>query len=391
MRWRQRQLLLFSKLSMCVHSIIVVCLWKSGILLSLWQAKIGKWTSNLSGCVFLPARVLLRVGIHSLCVACQGAEHARSALKGAHCPHCVRLMMRMLRSQRALFEEGALSSVPRSSDPTSAKAEPCQCCRHIKLTCWKRWTRKKILRTTTLQSCVGPQIFHFGDRQSYWAVHGSLGGHQKASVADPVQHQRKGQGLLMDTPLAPSGLFGEAENTVVDRFQEAKKQAEAFQQFLPRRSAYGACLSSVPSGDRLVNPATPGASGQSCLQRVQLSASTQKCSSSGRLATSKVSRTVRSSVPAGPTLQGTDLVILITPEVSPERLIPLVDYLKAWKLLQNVSQWVLHTAERGYKIQFGSFPPRLLPSRWPLLTTESPGFTASISSFQRRMGGCVRF
>ncbi len=128
--------------SLCVFILfIVVCLWKSGILLSLWQAKIGKWTSNLSGCVFLPARVLLRVGIHSLCVACQGAEHARSALKGAHCPHCVRLMMRMLRSQRALFEEGALSSVPRSSDPTSAKAEPCQCCRHIKLTCWKRWTR----------------------------------------------------------------------------------------------------------------------------------------------------------------------------------------------------------------------------------------------------------
>ncbi len=43
---------------------------------------------------------------HSLCVACLGAEHARSALEGADCPHCVRLMMQTLRSRRALFEEG---------------------------------------------------------------------------------------------------------------------------------------------------------------------------------------------------------------------------------------------------------------------------------------------
>ncbi len=60
--------------------------------------------------------------------------------------------------------------------------------------------------------------------------------------------------------------------------------------------------------------------------------------------------------PAGLPLQGTDLAILITLEVSLERLIPLVDYLAAWKLLQNVSQWVLRTVERGYKIQFGSSP-----------------------------------
>ncbi len=198
--------------------------------------------------------------------------------------------------------------------------------------------------------------------------------------------KEKDRVFLMDTPLAPSGLFGEAENTVVDRFQEAKKQAEAFQQFLPRRSAYGACLSSVPSGDRLVNPATPGASGQSCLQRVQLSASTQKCSSSGGSLPPRSLEQLDRLFPAGPTLQGTDLVILITPEVSPERLIPLVDYLKAWKLLQNVSQWVLRTAERGLQNSVWVFPPRLLPSRWPLLTTESLGFTASISSFQRRMG-----
>ncbi len=66
---------------------------------------------------------------------------------------------------------------------------------------------------------------------------------------------------------------------------------------------------------------------------------------------------VRSS-PAGVPFQGTELAALITPEASLERLVPLVDYLAAWKLLPNVSQWVLHTVERGYRIQFGFPPPR---------------------------------
>ncbi len=48
----------------------------------------------------------------------------------------------------------------------------------------------------------------------------------------------------------------------------------------------------------------------------------------------------------------------ITPEASLERLVPLVDYLAAWKLLPNVSRWVLRTVERGYRIQFGSRLPQ---------------------------------
>ncbi len=48
----------------------------------------------------------------------------------------------------------------------------------------------------------------------------------------------------------------------------------------------------------------------------------------------------------------------ITPEVSLERLIPLEDFLAAWKLLPNISKWVLQTVERGYRIQIGSPPPR---------------------------------
>ncbi|KAI2664194.1 4-alpha-glucanotransferase [Labeo rohita] len=61
---------------------------------------------------------------------------------------------------------------------------------------------------------------------------------------------------------------------------------------------------------------------------------------------------VRSS-PASPPLQGTELAALVTPEVSLERLISLVVYLAAWGLFPNVSQWVLHTVEMGYRIQFG--------------------------------------
>ncbi len=41
---------------------------------------------------------------------------------------------------------------------------------------------------------------------------------------------------LMDAPLEPSGLFGDAVNAVVDRYQEVRKQAVAFQRFLPCRS-----------------------------------------------------------------------------------------------------------------------------------------------------------
>ncbi len=61
---------------------------------------------------------------------------------------------------------------------------------------------------------------------------------------------------------------------------------------------------------------------------------------------------------AGMPFQDTELAALVTPEASLERLVPLVDYLAAWKLLPNVSPWVLHTVERGCRIQFGSPPPR---------------------------------
>ncbi len=72
--------------------------------------------------------------------------------------------------------------------------------------------------------------------------------------------------------------------------------------------------------------------------------------------------------PAGPPLQGTELAALSTPEASLKRLVPLVDYSAAWKLLPNVSRWVTHTVEQGYvalcrSLSTGSVPCWWVPSR----------------------------
>ncbi len=182
---------------------------------------------------------------------------------------------------------------------------------------------------------------------------------------------------------------------------------------------HGARLSSVPSGDQSANPASvPGRSG---LQRALLSVSSaQKYSGAGRLAIpSGISRAARLAVPcrfslltlpvfqgaavssehfsqslpprnvaelggspplrgsleqldrpspAGPPLQGTELAALSTTETSLERLVPLVDYSAAWKLLPNVSRWVTHTVEQGYvalcrSLSTGSLPCWWVPSR----------------------------
>ncbi|CAM4628207.1 unnamed protein product [Leuciscus chuanchicus] len=60
------------------------------------------------------------------------------------------------------------------------------------------------------------------------------------------------------------------------------------------------------------------------------------------------------SFPAGAPLQGDEPTTQQqhNPETSLERLVPLVESLTAWKLLSNVSRWVLQTVEKGYQIQF---------------------------------------
>ncbi len=112
-----------------------------------------------------------------------------------------------------------------------------------------------------------------------------------------------------------------------------------------------------PSGDRSVTPATPGASGHNDLQRVFLSASARKHSGPERLATSKkVFRTARSDVPCRSSASGHRASSSKHTRGQSRETGSLSTFLAAWKLLPNVSQWVLHTVDRGYKIQFGSCP-----------------------------------
>ncbi|KAL0198941.1 hypothetical protein M9458_007481, partial [Cirrhinus mrigala] len=75
------------------------------------------------------------------------------------------------------------------------------------------------------------------------------------------------------------------------------------------------------------------------------------------LGQSGVHRIPRSACQPGVPLQGTELAVHTNPEAGLERLVPLVDYLAPWKLLPNVSAWVLRTVERGYRIKFGAPPP----------------------------------
>ncbi len=76
----------------------------------------------------------------------------------------------------------------------------------------------------------------------------------------------------------------------------------------------------------------------------------------------RVSEQSTQTLPTGSLLQDVVLTAQIhtNPETSLERLVPLVEFLTAYKLLPNTSHCVLQTIEKGYKIQFGSRPPRFM-------------------------------
>ncbi len=52
-------------------------------------------------------------------------------------------------------------------------------------------------------------------------------------MTDPLRHERERSGLPHGRPLVPFGLFVDTVNAVVDRYQEARKQAVVI---LPRHS-----------------------------------------------------------------------------------------------------------------------------------------------------------
>ncbi|KAL0190937.1 hypothetical protein M9458_013635, partial [Cirrhinus mrigala] len=229
--------------------------------------------------------------------------------------------------------------------------------------------------------------------------------------------KEKDRVFLPDAPLAPSGLFGDAVNSVVDRYQEARKQVAAFQRFLPRRvltlGAAGreqhqpSTSSSYRAAQKqsIASRAPPQRDREQRRSKVVLQAkrsSTKRAAPTGEgrgaphytvsetimrtlpvfqdavvsgepmpqslppgnVAELRSSPPLRGSLeqlvrlaPAGVPLQDTELAVHTNPEAGLERLVPLVDYLAAWKLLPNVSAWVLCTVERGYRIQFGALPP----------------------------------
>ncbi len=88
-----------------------------------FKSKNGESSSQYRKCVPPCPRYITSGDTHSLYVVCLGVKHAESALEGAGCPHCERLTLRTLRSQRTLFEEGVFASAPQGAGPASAEAE----------------------------------------------------------------------------------------------------------------------------------------------------------------------------------------------------------------------------------------------------------------------------
>lgn len=60
-------------------------------------------------------------------------------------------------------------------------------------------------------------------------------------------NRERDESLILDAPHSPPGLFGNAVNSVVQRFQEAKKQGVAFQKFHLCRSQVPGAAGSSPS------------------------------------------------------------------------------------------------------------------------------------------------
>ncbi|XP_048037449.1 uncharacterized protein LOC125262674 [Megalobrama amblycephala] len=188
---------------------------------------------------------------------------------------------------------------------------------------------------------------------------------------------------LMDAPLSPAGLFGDAVTTVVERFQEAKKQSAAFQRFIPRkprippprlmsgislgrqrapqrtternkRSAWPPVLPRRELGDR-VGPLSRSLLGaeRTCAPLSwpgRLRSGPDVCGSGtdegGPLRRESAKNTSKSHSPSAPSGD-----CYANPATQ-------LNFLAEWKLLPNISKWVLLTIKEGYKIQFGSRPPR---------------------------------
>ncbi|KAI2653826.1 Gag-Pol polyprotein [Labeo rohita] len=204
--------------------------------------------------------------------------------------------------------------------------------------------------------------------------------------------------FLLDAPVSSSGLFGDSVNTVVTRFREAKRHAEAFDQFLPCRgqasglSAIQPRPSQVPlrresQKQSVASRATPRKDWGAARHTQQPSKRPDRRS----IIKAKKKRPLyylhqRGAAVSGEMLHARlppaifqDTVHLTSPQISEvSKLVPLSEKLEAWKLRPDISPWVVRTVEKGYRIQFAYRPPRfsgvvstsVKPERAHLLTQE---------------------
>ena len=73
-------------------------------------------------CVSPCPRFITGGDTHELCVECLGFEHAKAALKGDPCEHCLWLSLKTLNSRAALFDESGKIRQPHGSGPATAEA-----------------------------------------------------------------------------------------------------------------------------------------------------------------------------------------------------------------------------------------------------------------------------
>ncbi|KAI2661494.1 Gag-Pro-Pol polyprotein [Labeo rohita] len=369
--------------------------------MSTSKGKSGESRPRYRLCVPPCKRYITSGDAHSMCVVCLGAEHAELALEGADCPHFECLPLLTLRSRKALFEKGAFTSVPcgagvRSWISRSAATSPHETGSSLLLSSSEEVDVESVVEEPLPQSPQYEELLKEVNRavaklKIVWPAeeqaepqkskleqtatstpdpsllprspHRSLEVVGAAGAAGTIGHlwltlsdmKEKDRVFLLDAQLSHSGLFGDAVDSVVSRYKGARKHVSAFQWYLPCQSLHEQpqpCTSSMYREEASLLP-LPG------LQRPVVSGEhTSRFSPPTDIVEPRCSSPLRGSLeqlvwqsPVGPPSQNSKLAIQSTPEASLERLVPLVDYLAVWKLLSNVSAWVLRTVEKSNSIQ----------------------------------------
>ncbi len=267
---------------------------------------------------------------------------------------------------------------------------------------WGRSTWSRLLREPAARIVSGFQYTRFAPgelssrrefslalRSGAVAALVLLGGSSPHRVPAPHIGRSKGRALPLVLPRSGTKVDNALGNRGLRR--RSPTWGSCFSLGSPRWSGpdvYAGLLRAAPAGEERdaphytvsVSPQRPLEIVLPTLPELQGAAVSRECLSQffppGNVAELRASPRLQGSpeqlhrwLPAGPPCQGIDLAAPNTPEASLERLAPLVDYLAAWKLLPNVSRWVLQTVEKGYRIKFSAPPP---PFKGLFLTSTNP-------------------